>query len=103
MSGRIQSIRLLSRLVAPPAKNARETNRNARFVALGGMNAFEADFKHQFGFDRPGRTESLNGVAPDPAVEFEDLGVIQTGIGLREAHQPGLLFISPEAKGVVGE
>ena len=67
------------------------------------MDALKADFKHQLGFQGPCRPEALQGVASDPAVQLEDFGIVEAGIGLGEGHQLRLFSVGPEAEGVVGE
>jgi hypothetical protein len=71
------SISLVGRFVATPAQNSGEANGDARFVAFGRMNPFKSDLKHQLRFDGSRRPEPLQGVAPDPTIQLEDLLIIQ--------------------------
>ena len=67
------------------------------------MDAFKADLEDEFTVHRSGRPEPLHGVAADPAVQLQDLRIIEAGVGLGEAHQLRWILVIPEPEGVVGE
>ena len=82
-----------------PAQNAREAHRDPGFVPGRAVHAFEAQFEDVMRRDRTHRAEALKRVRADPAVEFEDFGIVQTRIGFGHRHQR---LAVPHAEGVVG-
>src|SRR5690606_11592225 len=70
---RLEPVGLGGRLVAPPAQDAREAHRHARFVALRQADALEAQLEHLHRIDRAHRAETLARMGAQPAVQLQDL------------------------------
>ena len=67
-------------------------------------DALETDFEHQRGFNASYRPEPLDCRTADDRVDFPDLGIGQTRVGLRKRYQPRRLVCRPvpDRKSVVG-
>src|SRR3569623_3261209 len=76
---RIELIGLFRRLVVTPAQDAWEAYGDPGLVARGTVDRFEAEFEHVPGRQRTHRTEALERVGADPAVQAQDLRVVQPG------------------------
>src|SRR5689334_13805997 len=73
LEGIVDRVRLADRLVLAHAQHPREAHRDARLVALGSLDAFEAQLEDELGLHHAHRAEALDGVAADEVVHLADL------------------------------
>src|SRR6185437_14321775 len=92
-------ISLNCRLVGSDSTDSWETHGKPRFVTRALVDRIERDFEHERLFDLAHRTEALDRVAADPAVEPFQLVIGEAEIGLADGEQftvPG-----PATEGVI--
>src|SRR5262245_26789943 len=100
----VQTVGLGGGLVPADAVDPRKTHGNAGFVTGRGLDRVKGHLQHQGGADGADRTEALDGVVTDEAVELQQLLVGETGIGLAHRHELVLAAVAlpPGTEGIVG-
>ncbi len=94
---------LICRLIPSNPGDPGEAHRDPRLVAAGALDIVEQHFEHEPWLHGTHRSEPLRGVAPDPPIQLDQLGVGVAGIGLADGDEMLVTAVAaPDAEGVVG-
>src|SRR5687768_4027639 len=77
---RVEAVGVGRRLVGAPAQDPREAHGDAGLVPAGAVDALEAELEDVLGLHGAHRPEPLERVRADPAVEPQDLGVVEARV-----------------------